>query len=330
MSGIEVAGLLLGSFPLAIAAMEHYRTTIKLIKFFRNLNREHTKVCNRLQELKLGYEHQLQMLLFPLLDDGVVDSQQYAQLLANPGGEGWKEACVEEALTDRLQDRYQLYLNVMAELEDAMTKLCKSAKVDDSAFQSLLEKGDVLTSSGTKKISKAEKLLMTKANISFQGKKFQYSLRSFSRDELLDEVYRCIKRLSKLLEGSAYLLDCTRNRRDFPNRRTHRSLLEFWKHGENIFKLLKFAWSCNCRGKAQLTLQHHRTVIDSMNMRLYLCHGEQATQVKVGQRESTHATHTLSLPGSGSSQNLVPISDRSRASSRHRITSQTNSSVTQE
>jgi hypothetical protein len=139
MSGIEVAGILLGAFPLIISAMEHYRDVKKSTAIWWKIRKSHNRDYNRLKECELQYQLQLELLLYPLLDDWVVDSPQYEQLLANPGGAGWKEPHVEDSLIERLQQRYSPYMRVMAELSEAMEKLCKVTKVDDPQFQELLD-----------------------------------------------------------------------------------------------------------------------------------------------------------------------------------------------
>jgi hypothetical protein len=276
MSGIEVAGILLGAFPLIISAMEHYRDVKKPTAIWWKIRKAHNRDYNRLKECELQYQLQLELLLYPLLDDWVVDSPQYEQLLANPGGAGWKEPRVEDSLRERLQQRYHPYVRVMDELSEAMEKLCKATKVDDPQFQELLDH-----TCSTSNPADARGALMTRANLIFQGKRLKYSLTSPRRTDTLEEVESCIRRLSDLLKASKELSELTHNYKTAPRKPINRKLLGFWKHADAMFKLVQGSWSCICCGTAQLWLQNHRAAVDSMRIQLDLCHGRREVNIKV-------------------------------------------------
>lgn len=138
MSGVEVVGLLLGAFPLAISAMEHYEDMRKVSGTFFNIRRAHRKDLGKLKNCQVMFKLNLQQLLIPLLRDQVVTKMEYEQLLAEPGGDGWKEGGVDDALAERLADGQERYVEILEDMVNTMTKMCEAVRVDDPVFQEVL------------------------------------------------------------------------------------------------------------------------------------------------------------------------------------------------
>jgi len=144
MSGIEVAGLVLGAFPLFISAMEHYEHTKKVTTTWWRIKRAHRKDLGRIKDCQLKFKLNLKELLLPLVHDGVVNRDEYETLLANPGSDDWNEGHVEDALRDRLSDCHGRYLETLQEMGETMTRLSRECRVDDVDFQAVMNtKGKV-------------------------------------------------------------------------------------------------------------------------------------------------------------------------------------------
>ena len=139
MSGIEIVGICLGAFPLIISALEHYEDTKKVTSTWYKIRRAHRKDLGKVKDCQLRFRLNLKELLLPLLVDEVVTRVEYDQLLANPGGPGWREEMVEEALAARLSDCHERYVEVLREMEETLGSLCKATRVDDVQFRALLE-----------------------------------------------------------------------------------------------------------------------------------------------------------------------------------------------
>jgi len=56
MSGFEIAGIVLGSLPLFISALEDYREGLQPLKAFVNWNSDLPKVIRRLRTQQVLYE----------------------------------------------------------------------------------------------------------------------------------------------------------------------------------------------------------------------------------------------------------------------------------
>lgn len=140
MSGIEVVGLLLGVFPLCISAMEHYEQEKRVLGTFWRIRKSHRKDLGKLKDCQLKFRLNMKELLLPLLLNDVVGRVEYEQLLADPGGPGWKDESVDEALASRLSESHERYLEILEEFSETMFILTKAVKVDDPHFQSLIIK----------------------------------------------------------------------------------------------------------------------------------------------------------------------------------------------
>lgn len=140
MSGIEIAGLALGAFPLLISAMEHYEEVKKVSSMWWRIKRTHKRDLGRVKDCQLKFRLNLKELLIPLIMDGVVSKGEYESLLANPGGAGWKEAQVEDALGERLAECHTRYVEILIEMVETMGKLSKECRVDDAEFQDTLRR----------------------------------------------------------------------------------------------------------------------------------------------------------------------------------------------
>lgn len=149
MSGIEVAGLVLGAFPLLISAMENYEETRKVTSTWWRVKRAHKRDIGRIKDCQLKFRLNLKELLLPLVHDGTVNRGEYERLLANPGGHGWKEDRVEDALRIRLSECHERYVEMLLDILDLMARLSKECRVDDANFQAgLMAQNQVWTGFG--------------------------------------------------------------------------------------------------------------------------------------------------------------------------------------
>lgn len=107
------------------------------------IRRAHRKDLGKLKDCQLKFRLNMKELLLPLLTDDVVTKLEYEQLLAHPGGPGWQEEHVEEALAERLGDCHERYIEILKEMEETMVLLCKATRVDDEQFQAILHTQNV-------------------------------------------------------------------------------------------------------------------------------------------------------------------------------------------
>lgn len=131
MSGIEVAGIVLGAFPLLISALEHYRETAEVLDDWWQIKKEYKKCKNEIKVQELGFESNLERFLLPL----IVDDHDIAALMADPGGEKWKDPDLEVKLKGRLPKSYELFLDTISDINATMDRLEDELGIRREAFQ---------------------------------------------------------------------------------------------------------------------------------------------------------------------------------------------------
>lgn len=120
MSGIEVAGLVLGGFPILISALEKWKDGAQVLQDWWQIKREYRRCVHDIEYQSLSFERNLEECLLPLITDG----DQLAILIADAGGDSWKAPELEERLKKRLSDRaYRSYLATIGDMKDTMLEL---------------------------------------------------------------------------------------------------------------------------------------------------------------------------------------------------------------
>lgn len=135
MSGIEIAGLLLGAFPLLISALEHYRQSAEVFEDLWRIKREYRKCKNEIKLQEIDFETNLKRFLLPL----VVDDNEIAALIAEPGGMKWKDPALEDMLKNRLPKSYELFLDTINDIKSTVDGLKEELGVSREAFQEGLD-----------------------------------------------------------------------------------------------------------------------------------------------------------------------------------------------
>jgi hypothetical protein len=118
MSGVELAGLVLGILPLAISAMETYNEGLDPVKAFFGWEKELPKFIRRLRNQHVHYEQTLRQLLGP-----IVSEEELAEMLTEPNGELWKDEEIAEKMDGKLAESKLAYRNTMADIERIMKKI---------------------------------------------------------------------------------------------------------------------------------------------------------------------------------------------------------------
>lgn len=114
-----MAGIILGAFPIAIAAIDSYRKVARKVEAWKEIRVVYTRCCEDLKNEQLIFKRHLRMLVLPL----VVDDGSAKAFLANPSGKRWKNADVLNLLERKLGEFYELYLSYVQRMEEIFTGL---------------------------------------------------------------------------------------------------------------------------------------------------------------------------------------------------------------
>jgi hypothetical protein len=123
---------------------------------------------------------------------------------------------------------------------------------------------------------KARSKLMCRSYASLQAKKIAYAFTIPQRETLLEELDSFNARLESVLVANDRISGLTRQSVSKPTKpRISKSLLQFWRHADCMFKLLSEAWTCQCKGLhcAKLWLKQRIVATVDMKVMLQFCHG---------------------------------------------------------
>ncbi|KAK8109060.1 hypothetical protein PG984_014861 [Apiospora sp. TS-2023a] len=277
MSGIEVAGVVLGAFPLAIWALERYQGVAKQMGFWYEIRSEYQRNSNALKFHRLLFERNLEQLLLPLVgnDDRLQD------MISKPGGPVWKDAEIQKALETRLQKSYALYIAILGDMDRAMKELNQELAVEDTYVQSRSEgrydqepgqnpQTSCAPESGSKRAGKLRQAF-DRSNLEYQVFRVKFSLGEGKRKALFRELQTYNDQLEKLTitsDAIAELQSSCQKAHDTCSA-VNTALLKCWDYAEKLYRIMMDAWNCtHDQHYVQLILQHRTTVSNEFRLGL--------------------------------------------------------------
>ncbi|KAB5577924.1 hypothetical protein GE09DRAFT_1087838 [Coniochaeta sp. 2T2.1] len=251
MSGFEVAGVVLGAFPIAISALERYREVATRLGLFFQIRLEYKKAFDNLKIHQLTFTRHLRQLLLPL----IVDDDKIAILLADPGGPSWKEQAVAELLERRLQDSFPLYMSCIMGLQQVMEDINRELAVDSQAVQDMIKVPRPSTSTA------GLKSILNKDGRLFQRYRLKFSNGATVRERLFNELRNHNDTLEKLLDSSDKDAQLVQARLAATRAAAiDVAICKFWIQARKVWKALSTVWKCQCpQHEARLLLQHRTT-----------------------------------------------------------------------
>ncbi|KAK0614454.1 hypothetical protein B0T14DRAFT_570391 [Immersiella caudata] len=285
MSGFEIAGIVLGAFPVAISALQGYRRAAEMIDCWHEIRREHSKCSHEIQFHQLRYTCTVKRLLLPL----VVDDDTIARLVADPRGEFWKAPFIADALEKRLQDSYTLYFETITEIRRTIDELNEELIRNMELFTDAQATANRVSSSRSSTPPPSEskptsasrfrqrfkkplelqnrfkKALKTGAeSAQLRGQEFasraRFIMRETDRTRIFGELHLGNDRLEKLLQMNDHLsaLQTARQKATANATASATALVDFWRHADRLYTTLSRSWGCSCVHShcARLALEH--------------------------------------------------------------------------
>ncbi|KZM28107.1 hypothetical protein ST47_g750 [Ascochyta rabiei] len=174
MSGLEIAGVPLGAFPLTPCyQLEHWRDVAKVGEFWWRVRKEYS-ICHReLQFQGALYKQNLKELLLSI----VSDASEVASLMSDLDGKEWSSKALRE----------QLYMGISGELNEAAEELRNELSYGKTTIQSKLE---------------PTKLSLAKSKLDYEAFRLKFSSDEPVKKEIFRRLKDCNERLEKLLSTS--------------------------------------------------------------------------------------------------------------------------------
>lgn len=135
MSGIEVAGLVLGAIPLVIAAFDVYKGTVSKVSKWRRYTREVDRIVRSLR-----LEHARLESICEKLLGGLVPGTEIEAMMKDPSGPLWKAKDLHEKMGGRLWKSGPDFMGTIEDINHAIDEIkIKLNLVDGEASSSILK-----------------------------------------------------------------------------------------------------------------------------------------------------------------------------------------------
>ena len=128
MSGIEVAGLVLGSFPIILNCIEYYRKGFEPLEEWWNFRTSFIEFVYDFEQQQMLYRENLVRLLDPV----IADNSSLHSLLRNAKDPRWTDGSLDGLLEQRLAGEHKRFLWIVHKMEKDMQGLKKLLRIDDS------------------------------------------------------------------------------------------------------------------------------------------------------------------------------------------------------
>ncbi|KAF4817786.1 hypothetical protein CGCSCA5_v005441 [Colletotrichum siamense] len=221
MSGFEVAGVVLGTIPLLISALEHYKEGISTIRAWRNYDRELRSLIRNLQTERVRFQDVCEKLLV-----GLVSQCQIESMVDDPFGPAWQEEKVRAKIEARLWRSFSNFEDIIKDMEEA-TKEMKT-KLD-------------LQPDGTIKWQEATLIIR-------EFKRASFVLKRSDHAEQMEIIKEGISSLESVIDRNIQL-EPTRKLRS--QGRLMRLVREI---SGSVYRALRFSFQCSCAHEVHLGL----------------------------------------------------------------------------
>ncbi|KAJ4319906.1 hypothetical protein N0V94_003678 [Neodidymelliopsis sp. IMI 364377] len=121
MSGLEVAGVVLGALPLVISAFEHYAQGVEGVKRYYRYKTQLQNLIDAVKTQKVIFTNTLEQLL-----TGIVRVDEMTAFIADPAA----HPEVDLRLKGILRDGYEAYFSNVRGMEVALATMMAKLKLD--------------------------------------------------------------------------------------------------------------------------------------------------------------------------------------------------------
>ncbi|KAI1377889.1 hypothetical protein F4677DRAFT_413835 [Hypoxylon crocopeplum] len=259
MSGLEVAGIVLGAFPIAVEALEKYREVFRRLGLFHRIRVEYLKCKHNLKFHQASFAGHIRRLLLPLIED----DNKINELMSDPAGRSWKDKEIAWMLQHQLgRESHELFIQCIGCIKNVMEKLNHELALDSTSLQDSLNKPRMPMSGSRLKES------ATKANVQFQLYRLKFSNGESVRTELFKELERYDSQFARLLDMGDKETELAQKRKLTKSSLSESVLCSFWIYANSFFKALAATWTCCCEEQhlTSLLLQHRTSKINEFNV----------------------------------------------------------------
>ena len=174
MSGIEVAGLVLGLFPVVVSAVDNCERSFGILADWRHFRREFAEFSNRLRGQQIILRQHIEVALRSITDS----EAQLAAMMDEPGGPTWQMSILATRLKVKLSGagEFQTYCFTLNTVHAQLTKLNQRLEVHGSIVSAITKSTIFSDRNRTKPPSEHRKSISKK---NFASSSFVFRRKSF-------------------------------------------------------------------------------------------------------------------------------------------------------
>lgn len=121
----EIAGLVLGTIPLVIAALEYYETATDKLERFYHWRGQQSMIIRRLGLVSTAYDQNVHLMLM-----GTGSNDDLSEMIRNAQSHLWRADTLAEDLQSKLGLAYAPTMSTIGEINDIMIRIAADLNID--------------------------------------------------------------------------------------------------------------------------------------------------------------------------------------------------------
>jgi hypothetical protein len=127
MSGIEIAGLVLGGFPILLNCLDYYREGFEPLEEWWNFRTHFIAFVDDIRHQMMRYNENMARLLDPI----IADNDSLTTLVRDAHDPRWTDGSLDALLEQRLASEYGRFVRVVMRMEEVVGDLKKLLQIKD-------------------------------------------------------------------------------------------------------------------------------------------------------------------------------------------------------
>ncbi|KAF8421820.1 hypothetical protein EV426DRAFT_711622 [Tirmania nivea] len=224
VTGIELAGVILATFPIIISSLDAYENGFQTMKEWSRFRKEYLVFMTALGKQKLFFRQNITALLDPIIKS----EDHMLRLLEDPGGKDWKDPELDDMLRRRLEgldETYECYMETVSSILALLEKLKGKLRLGEGEVHWTAN----ASASGM-------------VRLEYEFRRLTYTLGRKKRAAILSKIEKHIDEMSRILSNSERLVP-QQTKRKSP---ISKHFQQVRSQASSLHAALSQAWKCNC------------------------------------------------------------------------------------
>ena len=131
MSGVEIAGIVLGSFPILLNCLRYYHDGFEPLEEWWNFRTHFIAFVDDIRHQMMRYNDNMIRLLDPI----IADNGSLTMLVQDANDPRWTDGSLDTLLEQRLASEYDRFLRIIKRMEEVVVELKKLLRIQDDGVR---------------------------------------------------------------------------------------------------------------------------------------------------------------------------------------------------